>query len=55
MTFDVLYPEGYMCTSGDAAANAEGMGSIKAGHLENKEAQVGLFGWLLDSFSPYCA
>ena len=38
-----------MCTSGDAAANAEGMGSIGARHLENREAQVRLFWGLLDT------
>ena len=29
-------------------ANREGFGAIKAGHLENWEAQVGLFRGLLD-------
>ena len=38
-----------MCTPGDAATNAEGMGSLRAG---NQEARVGLLGRLLDSFYP---
>ena len=41
-----------MCTSGDAAANAEEMGSIGAGQLETREVQLGSVVGLLDSFCP---
>ena len=36
-----------MCTLGDAAALGEGMGSIRARHLENWEVQVAPFGGFL--------
>ena len=61
MAFEVLCPTTrermhtcYMCTPGDTVANAKGMGSIGAGQLENREAQVGFFAGLLDSFCPFC-
>ena len=43
--------EGIMCTRGDTGANAKRVGSIRDGHLENREAQVGHVGGLLALFA----
>ena len=40
-----------MCTPADAAANVKGNCSIGNGQLENREAQVGLFGGLMAFFT----
>ena len=44
-----------MCTTGDATTNGEGFGCVRAGHLENWEAEVAFFWRVIGLFCPFYA